>query len=133
MQYRETLPLKDHEVVLTFDDGPLPPYTNRMLDMLAEQCVKATFFMVGRMARAYPRLVRRIHAEGHTIGTHSQNHPLAFDQMPVDTRCRTKSRTASLRSAQRWASRARRRRSSAFRACCGSHEVENYLQSRGHR
>src|SRR5579885_2771055 len=40
-QYRQTLPLEDKEVVLTFDDGPLPPYTNRVLDVLAENCVKA--------------------------------------------------------------------------------------------
>src|ERR1039458_2003371 len=42
MQYRETLPLADHEVVLTFDDGPLPRNSNRILDILASQCVKAT-------------------------------------------------------------------------------------------
>src|SRR6516164_3461004 len=51
MQYPETLPLNDHEVVLTFDDGPLPRYTNRVLETLASECVKATFFMVGQMAR----------------------------------------------------------------------------------
>src|SRR5262245_42868135 len=50
LQYRESLPLNDREVVLTFDDGPLPPYTNRILEALAAECVKATFFMVGRMA-----------------------------------------------------------------------------------
>src|SRR5262245_56720834 len=47
MQYHETLPLADHEVVLTFDDGPIPPYTNRVLQTLASQCVKATYFLVG--------------------------------------------------------------------------------------
>ena len=82
--YRESLPLNDHEVVLTFDDGPLPPYSNRILDILAEECVKATFFMVGRMATAYPRVVKRAYAEGHTIGNHSQNHPFTFARMPVD-------------------------------------------------
>jgi peptidoglycan/xylan/chitin deacetylase (PgdA/CDA1 family) len=75
MQYQQTLPLKDHEVVLTFDDGPLPPYTNIILDTLASQCVKATYFLVGQMASANPSVVRRIYNEGHTIGTHSQNHP----------------------------------------------------------
>ena len=54
MQYPETLPLSDHEVVLTFDDGPLPPYTNRALDILASECVKATFFLVGQVAKAHP-------------------------------------------------------------------------------
>ncbi len=59
MQYGETLPLADKEVVLTFDDGPLPPFTDRVLDILAGQCVKATYFIVGGMARAYPALGRQ--------------------------------------------------------------------------
>jgi len=84
LQYQESLPLNDHEVVLTFDDGPLPPYTTRVLDTLASECVKATFFMVGRMARGYPALVRRIYSEGHTIANHSQNHPFTFARMTVD-------------------------------------------------
>src|SRR3954454_13728863 len=58
--YSHSLPLEDKEVVLTFDDGPLPPYTNRVLDALAEHCVKANYFLVGRMARGYPDLARRI-------------------------------------------------------------------------
>jgi peptidoglycan-N-acetylglucosamine deacetylase len=74
MQYAETLPLRDHEVVLTFDDGPLPPNTNRVLDILAAECVKATFFLVGRMAAEFPTLVRRTFADGHTIATHTQTH-----------------------------------------------------------
>src|SRR3954470_12184573 len=48
MQYGETLPLRDREVVLTFDDGPLPPNTSKVLDILAAECVKATFFLVGK-------------------------------------------------------------------------------------
>lgn len=84
MQYGETLPLEDHEVVLTFDDGPLPAHTNAVLDILAAQCVKATFFMVGRMAREFPQDVRRVHDAGHTIGTHSENHPLFFGKLPAD-------------------------------------------------
>ncbi|HEX4556705.1 MAG TPA: polysaccharide deacetylase family protein, partial [Xanthobacteraceae bacterium] len=83
MQYNETLPLEDHEVVLTFDDGPLPPYTNRVLETLAAECVKATYFLIGQNARSYPEMVRQIHASGHTIGTHSQNHPLTFQRMPI--------------------------------------------------
>jgi peptidoglycan-N-acetylglucosamine deacetylase len=73
-QYSETLPLGDHEVVLTFDDGPLPPYTAMILDTLAEECVKATFFIVGQMARSSPDLVQRAYREGHTIGTHTEHH-----------------------------------------------------------
>src|SRR5262244_4377987 len=76
MQYPETLPLNDHEVVLTFDDGPLPRYTNPVLETLASECVKATFFMVGQMARAYPWMVRRVHDEGHNVAHHTQNHPI---------------------------------------------------------
>ncbi len=83
MQYRRTLPLKDHEVVLTFDDGPIPPYTNSILDTLAANCVKATYFLVGEMAHARPYLVRRIYNEGHTIGTHTQHHPLAIQHMAM--------------------------------------------------
>lgn len=82
-QYSETLPLAYREVVLTFDDGPLAPYTNRILDLLAAECVKATYFLVGRMAQSNPALVRRIQKEGHTIGTHSLRHPLTFDSMPL--------------------------------------------------
>src|SRR5882757_875318 len=84
MQYAKTLPLADHEVVLTFDDGPLPRYSNQVLDILAAQCVKATFFEIGRMAQAFPDGVKRLRADGHTIGTHSQNHPLSFERMPLD-------------------------------------------------
>ncbi len=83
MQYKQTLPLNDHEVVITFDDGPLPPSTNLILDTLASQCVKATYFLVGQMAHAYPSVVRRIYNEGHTVGTHSQDHPLAFQRLSL--------------------------------------------------
>jgi peptidoglycan/xylan/chitin deacetylase (PgdA/CDA1 family) len=76
MSYSESLPLLDKEVVLTFDDGPLDPYTDRVLEILAAECVHATFFIVGRMAKLHPELVRRAFADGHTIGTHTMNHPL---------------------------------------------------------
>src|SRR3982074_3105150 len=84
MQYGETLPLQDHEVVLTFDDGPLPPYSNQVLDILASQCVKATFFIIGRMARGFPEGVRKVRDVGHSIGTHTQNHPLSMNRMPIE-------------------------------------------------
>jgi peptidoglycan-N-acetylglucosamine deacetylase len=84
MQYAETLPLRDHEVVLTFDDGPLPRNSNQVLDILASQCVKATFFEIGRMAQAYPEGVRKLIAAGHSVGSHSQDHPLTMNHMPVD-------------------------------------------------
>ena len=86
MQYSQfpQPPLNDHEVVLTFDDGPLPPYTDSVLKALAAECVRATFFSVGRQAKQFPETLRRTLKEGHTIGTHSQNHPLTFDQMSFE-------------------------------------------------
>lgn len=81
--YKQTLPLNDHEVVLTFDDGPIPPYSNIILDTLDSQCVKAIYFMVGEMAHAHPAIVRRIYNAGHTIGTHSQDHPFAFQRLSM--------------------------------------------------
>ena len=84
MQYPQSLPLADKEVVLTFDDGPLPPYSNQVLDILAEQCVKATYFLVGQMAQSYPDVVRRIYQEGHSIGTHTEDHPLRMHKLPVE-------------------------------------------------
>ncbi len=74
IQYKQTLPLEDHEVVLTFDDGPIPPHTDKVLDALAAECVKATFFIVGEMARAHPSTLQRVYREGHTIGTHTEHH-----------------------------------------------------------
>lgn len=74
VQYPQTVPLRDHEVVLSFDDGPSPASTPQLLDALAAQCVKANFFLVGEHAKAAPDLVRRELAEGHTVGTHSETH-----------------------------------------------------------
>src|SRR5882757_8184147 len=84
MQYRETLPLEDGEVVLTFDDGPLPRNSNQILDILASQCVKATFFLVGRQAQANPEGVRKVRDAGHTVATHTQNHPSRMNRMSID-------------------------------------------------
>jgi peptidoglycan/xylan/chitin deacetylase (PgdA/CDA1 family) len=84
MQYPQSLPLADKEVVLTFDDGPLPRYSNAILDILTAQCVKATYFLVGSMAREFPAVVRRIHEAGHTIGTHTENHPSRMHKLPIE-------------------------------------------------
>ena len=83
MQYKQTLPLNDHEVVITFDDSPLPPYTDIILKILASQCVRANYFLIGQMAHTYPYLVRRIYNAGHTVGTHTLDHPLAFNHLPL--------------------------------------------------
>ena len=72
--FPQTLPLADHEVVLTFDDGPWPPTTARVLAALAHECVEATFFLIGKSASEHPELVRRIAAGGHSIGHHTWSH-----------------------------------------------------------
>ncbi|MET0706705.1 MAG: polysaccharide deacetylase family protein [Tardiphaga sp.] len=73
--FPQTLPLEDHELVLTFDDGPNPPTTSKVLAALSRECVKATFFLIGQSAAAHPDLVKRIAAEGHSVGHHSWAHP----------------------------------------------------------
>jgi peptidoglycan/xylan/chitin deacetylase (PgdA/CDA1 family) len=70
-----TAPRKPGELALTFDDGPNPAWTPRLLDLLAEHELRATFFLVGSFAEAEPELVRRIAAGGHLIGNHSFSHP----------------------------------------------------------
>ncbi|MGA9091185.1 MAG: polysaccharide deacetylase family protein [Bradyrhizobium sp.] len=73
--FPQTLPLRDHEVVLTFDDGPWPRTTARVLAALAHECVRATFFLIGKPASEHPDMVRKIAAGGHTIGHHTWSHP----------------------------------------------------------
>jgi peptidoglycan/xylan/chitin deacetylase (PgdA/CDA1 family) len=65
--FPQTLPLEPKEIVLTFDDGPEPGTTARVLDALKRECVQATFFLLGRKALAYPDLARRELNEGHTV------------------------------------------------------------------
>lgn len=67
-------PLNPGELALTFDDGPNPAWTPRLLEVLAEQNVKATFFLLGSHAQAEPGLARRIVESGHLIGNHSWSH-----------------------------------------------------------
>ncbi len=67
--------LKPGEVVLTFDDGPLPSHTVTVLDALKAHCVRATFFPVGKLAIGYPEVLKRVAAEGHTVGSHTWSHP----------------------------------------------------------
>jgi len=79
LQYPTTLPLNDHEIVLTFDDGPIPPQSLDVLDTLASECVKATFFILGQTAEESPDLVRRVASDGHSVGTHTQTHARLSD------------------------------------------------------
>lgn len=70
------LPLKPHQYILTFDDGPFTSTTPAILAILREQCVKATMFMIGRRASQNPTLVKDAYADGHTIGSHSWSHAI---------------------------------------------------------
>lgn len=67
-------PVKQKVVALTFDDGPNPPYTDRIVDYLHEQHVPATFFVVGVAVRAHPDIVRKEYAYGNAIGNHTWDH-----------------------------------------------------------
>ncbi|MGJ8571659.1 MAG: polysaccharide deacetylase family protein [Hoeflea sp.] len=66
--------LRDKEVILTFDDGPMPRKTDRVLEILGQYGVKATFLMVGQMASSYPAVAARVVNHGHSIGGHTYNH-----------------------------------------------------------
>jgi peptidoglycan/xylan/chitin deacetylase (PgdA/CDA1 family) len=65
--------LRNNEVVLTFDDGPWPT-TTAVLKALADECVRATFFPIGKHATYYPEILKAIHEAGHTIGSHTWSH-----------------------------------------------------------
>jgi peptidoglycan/xylan/chitin deacetylase (PgdA/CDA1 family) len=66
--------LNDHEVVLTFDDGPWLNHTPAVLKALADQCVRATFFPIGLHATYYPEILKQVAAAGHTVGSHTWSH-----------------------------------------------------------
>ncbi|MEV6736872.1 glycosyltransferase [Streptomyces sp. NPDC051104] len=70
-----TMRLPDHRLVLTFDDGPDPTWTPKVLDVLKKHHAHAVFFVTGTMASRYPDLVARMVAEGHEVGLHTFNHP----------------------------------------------------------
>lgn len=68
-------PSNERIVALTYDDGPNPPYTSRILDVLEREHVHATFFLVGRAVQAYPAVVQREIRDGNAIGNHTWDHP----------------------------------------------------------
>ncbi len=72
------------EVVLTFDDGPMPWITRSILATLETYCARATFFSVGKMAVAYPSVVREVLERGHTVGSHTWSHPLNLKRLSAD-------------------------------------------------
>lgn len=76
---RDILPaVSTNAIALTIDDGPDPLWTPQILDLLRRNGVRATFSLIGRQARAYPALVKRIIAEGHGVCNHSMTHPQPF-------------------------------------------------------
>ena len=74
INYKRTLDLADKEIVLTFDDGPVAKRTPAVLKALADECVKATFFVVGSMVASHPEILQQTADSGHTIGTHTWSH-----------------------------------------------------------
>jgi peptidoglycan-N-acetylglucosamine deacetylase len=74
------------EIALTFDDGPNDPYTQQLLELLAEHHVRAIFFLVGNFVRLRPDLARAILQAGHLIGNHTMNHPSLMWQRPSRVR-----------------------------------------------
>jgi peptidoglycan/xylan/chitin deacetylase (PgdA/CDA1 family) len=81
--FPDTLPLNDKELVLTFDDGPWPTTTPKVLSALKAECVRATFFLLGRNTDAHPQIARRALAEGHTLAHHTYSHPL-LNTLPLE-------------------------------------------------
>ena len=81
-----TAPRKPGEIALTFDDGPNPAFTPRLLELLDHQGVKATFFLVGKYARQQPALTQLIAANGHLIGNHTWSHPNLASTAPQKVR-----------------------------------------------
>ena len=65
----------DNSIAITFDDGPHPEHTPKLLDMLKERNVHATFYVIGKNVIAYPEIIKRMVEEGHEIGNHTWNHP----------------------------------------------------------
>ena len=65
---------ESNDIYITFDDGPTPDVTDQVLDELKKFDAKATFFVVGENAKKYPKLLKRIEAEGHVLGNHTNNH-----------------------------------------------------------
>lgn len=75
---RRRTPRGTQGAALTFDDGPDPVSTPRVLDVLAARQVRATFFLVGERAERHPELVRRMRDDGHAVGSHSWSHPIPW-------------------------------------------------------
>ncbi len=80
------IPSGERVVALTFDDGPQPPYTNAILEVLARRGVRATFFVVGQQVEEHPQLARDIVRRGHELGNHSWSHARLIFRSPAFVR-----------------------------------------------
>lgn len=85
--YKRNNPHKYKLVSLTFDDGPHEDFTPRILDILDEYNVKATFFMIGKKALKHPEIVKRVFSSGHEVANHTFSHPVSF--LLSESKCRT--------------------------------------------
>ena len=95
------------KVALTFDDGPNPAVTPRLLDLFDRHAVRATFFLIGKFARACPDLVREISARGHSLGNHTETHANLFFKSRAGigdelARCQDAIATAAHSEPPRW-------------------------------
>jgi peptidoglycan-N-acetylglucosamine deacetylase len=81
-------PLPTKAIALTFDDGPSPLYNSRVLDILDERGIKATFFFVGQYARMHPEQVREVVRRGHNVASHSWSHPTRLRHWSHDAQVR---------------------------------------------
>ena len=88
-------PSRERVAYLTFDDGPDPEYTPRLLDLLGEHGARASFFLIGQRIEKHPEVVERIVAEGHLIGNHSYSHP-HFERLDLDAQLGEIDRTDGL-------------------------------------
>jgi len=86
-------------VRLTFDDGPVRANTPRVLDVLSNYGVKATFFVIGQRARRYPRLVKREHREGHSVQNHTHTHPELISLGSAEVRGELRATNRAIRAA----------------------------------
>lgn len=84
------------KIAFTFDDGPDPVYTPRLLDLLKRKGIKATFFVLGSKAERYPEIIKRMHEEGHLIGIHNYKHHPNWLMSPRRIRSRHVIRTADI-------------------------------------
>jgi peptidoglycan/xylan/chitin deacetylase (PgdA/CDA1 family) len=96
-EYHNRVPTSDRVVSLTFDDGPLPPYTDQLLEVLAHHRVRATFFFVGENIERHRAAAARALAAGHQLGNHSYSHPRLYHRWPRFVRAQIESTDALLR------------------------------------